>query len=130
MNESTISALVEAFQSRVAEEAEPIQAELVDEDEKQEEPEIEMKFSLSNHHSHKLFIALARKQGMRPFRYPRMKRTTVMLRGRASYLNNVFWPQFTRLSGDLDFLLQQITNEVIRTVLRDDGSDPTFVDQK
>ena len=38
----------------------------------------------------------------------------------------LLWPQFLNLSEDLNFLLQQITNEVIRTVLKGDVSDIPF----
>ena len=127
MDESQISALVKAFESRIqSEAAEPIEAELIDDVESKEEDDIEMQFSMSDFHRKKLFIALARKHGLRPFRYPRQKHTTVMLKGKRSFFDTVLWPQFSALSGDLDFLLQQITNEVIRSVLHEDTSDAPY----
>src|SRR5262245_37846631 len=38
------------------------------------EPEIEMRFSVPNPWSRRLFIALCRRYGLKPFRYARMKR--------------------------------------------------------
>lgn len=121
MNEEQIASLVRAFESKIAPEF--VEAELIDEDPRSEEEEIEMQFSMTDFHSKKLFIALARKHGLRPYRLPRQKHTTVMLKGKRSFFDQVLWPQFTQLSGDLNFLLQQITNEVIRSVLHGDPSE-------
>ncbi|MBT5705950.1 MAG: hypothetical protein HOI66_06465 [Verrucomicrobia bacterium] len=127
MDESQIGALVKAFETRIlSEAAEPIQAELVDDVELKEEEDIEMQFSMTDFHRKKLFIALARKHGLRPYRYPRQKHTTVMLKGKRTFFDTVLWPQFTTLSEDLNFLLQQITNEVIRSVLHGDTSDVPY----
>ena len=41
---------------------------------------VEMQFSLADLWSRQLFLALARRYGLRPYRYHRQKRTTVMLR--------------------------------------------------
>src|SRR5262245_10982475 len=38
------------------------------------EPEIDMRFSIANPWSRRLFIALCRRYGLKPFRYARMKR--------------------------------------------------------
>lgn len=121
MKEDQITSLVRAFESKVAPEF--IEAELIDEDPRSEEDEIEMQFSMADFHRKKLFIALARKHGLRPYRYPRQKHTTVMLKGKRSFFDQVLWPQFVQLSEDLNFLLQQITNEVIRSVLHGDPSE-------
>jgi len=42
------------------------------------DPPIEMKFSLPDQWSVRLFIALCRRYGVRPFRYPRLRSTTIM----------------------------------------------------
>ncbi|MEQ9123422.1 MAG: hypothetical protein RIM80_12750, partial [Alphaproteobacteria bacterium] len=39
-------------------------------------PEVEMKFSLPDGWSVRLFVAVCRKHGLRPYRYPRQRRTT------------------------------------------------------
>ena len=46
------------------------------------EPEVELKFSLPDMWSVRLFIAVRRKHGVHPFRYARQHRTTVMVRAR------------------------------------------------
>jgi hypothetical protein len=73
----------------------------------------------------KLFIALARKHGFRPYRYPRQKHTTVNLKGKKSYFDLVLWPEFLDLSDELAFFLEQVTHEIVRNVLSDDFSEIT-----
>ena len=41
------------------------------------EPLVEYRFSLSNHWSLRLFLALCRSKGLKPYRYPRMRKTSV-----------------------------------------------------
>jgi hypothetical protein len=40
---------------------------------------IELQFSIADPWSRQLFLALARRYGLRPYRYPRQRRATVML---------------------------------------------------
>ena len=44
------------------------------------DPAVEMKFSLPDQWSVRLFIALCRRYGIPPFRYPRQRSTTIMVR--------------------------------------------------
>ena len=45
-----------------------------------DEPEIEMQYTLPDVWAVHLFVALCRKNGVNPYRYPRQRRTTVMVR--------------------------------------------------
>ena len=49
-----------------------------------DEPEIELQYSLPDVWAVRLFVALCRKHGVTPYRYPRQRRTTVMVRVRQS----------------------------------------------
>ena len=44
------------------------------------DPPIELQFSMADAWSRQLFVALCRRNGLKPYRYYRQKRTTVMLR--------------------------------------------------
>src|SRR5271170_4451771 len=44
------------------------------------DPPVEMKFNLPDQWSTRLFIALCRRHGLRPFRYARQRSTTIMVR--------------------------------------------------
>ena len=61
----------------------------------------EFKFSISDPWSRQLFIALCRRYGLKPFRYTRMHRQTVMVRTPASFVHATLWPEFEDLSQAL-----------------------------
>ena len=74
----------------------------------------EFKFSISDPWSRQLFTALCRRYGLRPFRYTRMHRQTVMVHAPASFINNTLWPEFQELSDALSAHLMIITERIIR----------------
>lgn len=74
----------------------------------------EFKFSIPDPWSRQLFTALCRRYGLRPFRYTRMHRQTVMVRAPASVVNRVLWPEFQELSNALSAHLLDITDRIIR----------------
>jgi hypothetical protein len=74
----------------------------------------EFKFSIPDPWSRQLFTALCRRYGLRPFRYTRMHRQTVIVRAPASFVNRTLWPEFEELSDALSTHLLDITNRIIR----------------
>jgi hypothetical protein len=85
-----------------------------------EEKPIEVKYSISDPWARQLFVALARRYGLRPYRYPRMHRQTVLLKGPRTFLEGVLWPEFQDLSAELSRFLSEITERVIsEEVFRD-----------
>jgi hypothetical protein len=87
------------------------------------DPPIEMKFSLPDQWSVRLFIALCRRYGLKPFRYPRQRATTVMVKGPRHFLETVLWRQFNELHADLWQYLEQTTERVIRETVHADTTD-------
>ncbi len=75
--------------------------------------DVEVRFSISDPWSRQLFVALARRYGLRPFRYPRQHRTTVMLKGPESFLHDVLWPEFQALNEALTGYLAAVTRRII-----------------
>ena len=74
----------------------------------------EFKFSIPDPWSRQLFTALCRRYGLKPFRYSRMHRQTVIVHAPASFINRVLWPEFEELSQALSAHLLEITNRIIR----------------
>ena len=74
----------------------------------------EFKFSIPDPWSRQLFIALCRRYGVKPFRYTRMHRQTVMVRAPARFVQSTLWPEFEELSGALTSHLDEITRKIIR----------------
>jgi hypothetical protein len=88
-----------------------------------EDSPIEMKFSLQNGWSRKLFTTLARKYQLEPFRYYRQRRTTVMLRVTKKFCDEVLWPEFIKLDDILMTHLDEITDRVVREAIHNDASE-------
>ena len=78
------------------------------------EPDVEYKFSLSDPWSRRLFVALCRRYGLRPFRYPRQKRQTIVVKAPRSFIEKTLWPEFHQLNEALVAYLVEITDKVIR----------------
>ena len=91
------------------------------------EKAIEYRFKLNDDWSKKLFIALLRRYGLKPYRYTRQRRTTVMVRVPRSFVNETLWPQYLELSTTLRDYLEDITNRVIAEGVHGDTQDEEVV---
>lgn len=87
------------------------------------DPPVEMKFSLPDQWSVRLFIALCRRYGVRPYRYPRQRSTTIMVRAPRRFFDNVVWRQFSDLHTDLSIYFEQTTERLIREAIHADTAD-------
>src|ERR1700720_4571293 len=87
------------------------------------DPPIEMKFSLPDEWSVRLFIALCRRYGVRPFRYPRQRSTTIMVRAPRRFFDTVVWRQFSELHTDLWLYFEQTPERLIRVAIHADTAD-------
>ena len=87
------------------------------------DPPVEMKFSLPDEWSVQLFIALCRRYGVRPFRYARQRRTTIMVRAPRRFFDTVVWRQFSDVQTDLWIHFQQTTERLIKDAICADTRD-------
>lgn len=87
-----------------------------------QEPPIEMQFSIADPWSRHLFIALCRRYGVKPYRYHRQRRTTVVVRAPRRFLDQL-WREFAELNSDLQAYLQEVTLKLIREDVFADTSD-------
>ncbi|MBO1077167.1 hypothetical protein [Roseomonas marmotae] len=89
------------------------------------DPAVEQQFSMPDSWSRQLFVALCRRYGLRPCRYPRQKRTTVMLRAPKGFLDTVLWPEFLELELEraLRAHLQGVAMRIIHDAVHADTSD-------
>ena len=88
-----------------------------------EDPPIAMQFSLPDPWTRKLFLALARRYGLEPYRMPRQKHQTVMLRIPRRFLDQTLWPEFIALSTELRSYLEEVTERVISEGLQGDAAE-------
>src|SRR6266849_414407 len=88
-----------------------------------QDPPTEMQFSMPDQWSRHLFLALCRRYGLRPYRYHRQRRNTVMVRAPKRFIEQVLWPEFSELDQALQAYLHQVTLRVIREEVYADASD-------
>ena len=87
------------------------------------EAAVEFRFALHDPWGRKLFVALCRRYGLRPYREYRMKRQSVMLKAPRSFVEGVLWPEFEQLNAALRRYLEGITEKVIREEVFRDTAD-------
>src|SRR3546814_5500693 len=61
--------------------------------------------------------------GIKPFRYTRMHRQTVIIRAPASFVQMTLWPEFEELSSALTAHLDEITTKIIREEVHEATQD-------
>ncbi len=88
---------------------------------------IEYRFTLMDGWSKKLFLALLRRYELRPYRYARQRRNTVMVRVPRSFVDETLWPEFLELSEVLKAYLEEITNRVISEAIHADAGEEEVI---
>ncbi len=94
-----------------------------------EDPAIEYRFSMADMWSRKVFVALLRRYGIRPYRYRGQRYTTVMARVPKKFVDETLWPEFRQLSQALEEHLSEVTERVVSQVIHRDSSEADVVEQ-
>ena len=89
----------------------------------QTERTIEMNFRLPDRWSRRLFLALCRRYGLRPYRYPRQRYSTVVLRAPESFIHKTLWPEYVEILRALDEYLNEATERIIREEVFGDAEE-------
>ncbi len=129
--------LIEALFSRAATKGEQVAAERARERIQErlrliekEAPLIEFRFSMGDMWSRKVFVALLRRYGIKPYRYSRQRYTTVMARVSKRFVDETLWPEFLEFSETLKAYLSEITDRVVSQVIHRDSSEAEVVKEK
>ena len=85
--------------------------------------EVELLYRLPDPWSRRLFLALCRRYGLKPFREPGRRYSTVQVRAPRSFHDRTLWPEFQALSKELDTHLSELTDRVIREAIDEDVSE-------
>lgn len=91
-----------------------------------DEPETEMQYTFPDTWSVRIFVALCRKHGVRPYRYPRQRRTTVMVRVRQRAFEATVAAEFRTLHRELIGYFDEMVDHLIADAMRGDGNDETL----
>ena len=87
------------------------------------DPPIHMQFSLPDPWKRQLFLALARRYALGPFREFGQRQSTVMLHVSRRFVDETLWPEFLQLSEILHRYLEEVTERVLKTVVHEDTSE-------
>lgn len=88
-----------------------------------EDPPVEFKFRMPDIWTRKVLLALLRRYGLEPYRYPGQHRTTVMVRAPDSFIKHTFWPEFEQFASTLSEYLAEVSDRVVQQVLESDSSE-------
>jgi hypothetical protein len=91
------------------------------------DPPVEFRFSLTNPWSLRLFLALARSKGLKPYRHPRMRRTSVCLMISKVAVNTDLWPEYLEMNKVLTEYLGELADHIIADCINPDRSDAEVV---
>ena len=95
-----------------------------------EDRPVETQVSLPDEWSRKLFLALCRRYGLKPYRLYRQRVTTVMLKAPKTFVDQVLWPEFQELNAALRQYLNEVTDRIIRNEVHRDTSEATQVNSQ
>jgi hypothetical protein len=87
------------------------------------EPAIETRFTLPDRWSRLLFTALCRRYRLKPYRYPRQRYSTVIVRAPDSFIKKTLWPEFLEIKAALDGYLNEATERIIREEVFGDAEE-------
>jgi hypothetical protein len=88
------------------------------------EAPVEMQFTLADQWRRRLFAALCRRYGLKPYRYKRQRHTTVMIRVPRSFADRTLWPEYCELAAALNEYLNEATERIIREEVYGDAGEP------
>lgn len=92
-----------------------------------EDPPLEYRFTMGDMWSRKVFVALLRRYGIRPYRYKRQRYTTVMAKVSKKFVDETLWPEFEEFSDSLESYLSEVTDRVVSQVIYQDSSEAEVV---
>ncbi len=95
-----------------------------------EEALVEYRFSMADMWARKVFVALLRRYGIKPYRYSRQRYTTVMARVSERFVDETLWPEFQEISETLRAYLAEITDRVVSQVIHQDSSEAEVVKEQ
>ncbi len=93
------------------------------------DPPVEYRFSMGDMWSRKVFVALLRRYGIRPYRFRGQRHTTVMAQVSNSFVDQTLWPEFQEISKNLQTYLKEVTDRVIAEVIHEDSSEAEVIEK-
>lgn len=93
----------------------------------QQDPPVEYRLTVADTWSAKVLLAMLRRYDLKPYRYRGQRRTTIMVRAPASFIDETLWPEFQQISTTLRAHIDQVTERILAEVFDGDSSDAAEV---
>lgn len=93
------------------------------------DPPVEFKFRMHDMWQRRVFVALLRRYGLRPYRYSGQRYTTVMAKVPRRFVNETLWPEFLEFSGTLRSYLSEVTERIVSQVICQDNSEAEVIEE-
>jgi hypothetical protein len=87
------------------------------------EPPVEFRFALPDPWHRRLFLALCRRYGLRPYRHKGQRYASVMVMVPTSFVDKTLWPEFLELRSALNEYLNDATERIIREEVFGDAAE-------
>jgi hypothetical protein len=87
------------------------------------EPPVEYRFKIDDPWKRQLFVALCRRNNLYPYRLPRQRAASIMVRVTRPMVDQVLWPQYLELSKLLHTYLDEATRDIISRGVHGDLSE-------
>lgn len=116
---------IQALIDRASSEGERQAAELAKQrlhDRIKENP-IEYKVTSHSKWEKRLFGAVCKKNGFKPYRYSRQKYTTTMVRVSKSVMDDVLWPEYTKYTALLREMVDEIATDLVDRIYTGDKEE-------
>jgi hypothetical protein len=97
--------------------------------EMRDQDEVEWQF-YCDRWSRQVLLALARRYGIKPYRYKRQRRTTLVIRAPERFLQETLIPQYEQMCATLDEHLDAVTKRVVAEAIHASTDDAPVIDSQ
>ena len=83
------------------------------------DPPVEYKFTLTSDWSVRVFVALLNRYGIKAYRRPRQRRTTVLARVSVSFVEKTLWPEYEEIQEEIDNYFDAKIDDIVIRLMND-----------
>ena len=87
------------------------------------EQDVEILYRLPDPWTRRLFLALCRRYGLKPYREAGRRYSTIQVRAPRTFHDRTLWPEFQALAKELHTHIEELTERVIREAINEDVSE-------
>lgn len=87
------------------------------------DPPIEFRFRFDSPYSRRVFLALARRYGLKPYRNKGQRYSSVNLMVSKGFCDQTLWPTYLAISDELTKHLDAVTERIVREAVHGDQSE-------